>query len=727
MLRRVTSGRSRLWYVVRALGPLLLAFSVWWPHHTHFDVSLEPPPAAALQGMLSEPSAKTLEDVGSIRLMSFDLPASRKAAAARAILDGELDARPLASKVFRLQGYPADLRLDGGPTFQLGVASFGTEELLLDAYEESRDPRYLQAARARVLQFAEWEARQSTPVEFTWNDHAIAARIPVVARLWSLLRNTGENIPEQERQQLLTLVGRSGALLAKPDHFTVRTNHGVMQNVGLLQIGAAFPYLPQAAQWRALALQRLEMQLAFLVSDEGVVLEHSSHYHFFGEELFGYALRLIALNGLEPPQRLVSSVQRIAEFSKILRRPDGTAPLLGNTSKESREPAGTLEPPAPGNFLFPLSGYALWWTGAPVPAQTTVAWAKHDRHGHKHADEPSLHFWSRGMDWITAVGYWPYGYRGLVEANGWGGSNAPHQVGEAADSPRTVRLLGASSGKAAPFALDVENARLGGFTVRRQVVQLQAEQLLVLDEITGASRPVHTIWTTDARVSLQPAGTHQFHGTAANAAGELQLAFASESGADAAAGTGTKVLRESWDPFAGWTVIGVPVPADSVVVERPKGRSMTAALITVRPAGGPRSSVAIGAGSQGDRWEVTIRNSGGEPQMIRRRAGTIEIAGPGPASASVDLVAPAADLPTRQSALKTSMQAAIDLYPPWRDLSRYHWRIYALAVALWAGIEAFLFGISFLKTKRDWKPVLNPLVVCTWVFVGWWVHARYLT
>ena len=62
---------------------------------------------------------------------------------------------------------------------------------------------------------------------------------------------------------------RSGELLAKQKLFTVRTNHGVMQNIALLQVTAAFPLLPKTKDWRNLAIERLELQLGFYVSDEG--------------------------------------------------------------------------------------------------------------------------------------------------------------------------------------------------------------------------------------------------------------------------------------------------------------------------------------------------------------------------------------------------------------------------------------------------------------------------
>ncbi|NJN71108.1 MAG: HDIG domain-containing protein [Nitrospira sp.] len=55
---------------------------------------------------------------------------------------------------------------------------------------------------------------------------------------------------------LLTRVGAYfhdiGKML-KPEYFTFRTNHGVMQNIALMHIGASFPSLPQGRRFAEIA------------------------------------------------------------------------------------------------------------------------------------------------------------------------------------------------------------------------------------------------------------------------------------------------------------------------------------------------------------------------------------------------------------------------------------------------------------------------------------------
>ena len=132
----------------------------------------------------------------------------------------------------------------GWPTQQLRFASLAHVEVLLDAYQATGDIAFLEGARDIVDAWAGFERSRVLPIGFLWNDHAIAQRVLVLTRYWSLLRGSPAFKPESARA-LLGFVQRSGLMLAKPGHFTVRTNHGVMQNLALLHVAAAFPALPR--------------------------------------------------------------------------------------------------------------------------------------------------------------------------------------------------------------------------------------------------------------------------------------------------------------------------------------------------------------------------------------------------------------------------------------------------------------------------------------------------
>ena len=68
------------------------------------------------------------------------------------------------------------------------------------------------------------------------------------------------------------MVARSEQLLAKPGHFTFATNHGVMQNLALWHASLAFPSLPRTQAYQRLARVRMDDQMQFYVTGEGMVL-----------------------------------------------------------------------------------------------------------------------------------------------------------------------------------------------------------------------------------------------------------------------------------------------------------------------------------------------------------------------------------------------------------------------------------------------------------------------
>lgn len=714
-----SSGKVLVW--LRALAPLLIVLSIWWPEFDHFRIDRAVPDASVIAQLSRQSDSGRLAEIAAMHLgVSLGIPLGQRALVAHKILDGKLEATAYFPTAIVLSGWPADLA-NGGPTFQLSLASLSVEDLLLEEFESSQDLRFYQVARDRILAFAEWESRQSQPYAFLWNDHAVAARVSVLVRLWRTLREAPA-VTLAQRASLLALVARSGELLAKPSQFTVRTNHGVMQNLALLQITAAFPDLPKSPAWRVLALERLELQMGFYVSDEGIVLEHSSEYHFFGQQLIGHAIQLARLNGMVPSQRLLKAYDGAANFSQRLLRPDGSLPLVGNTaasSSASDNHAHSATPPstAPymGSDLYPLSGYAIWRDTGGTPAHTLVAWAKHDRHGHKHADEPSMHFWSRGMDWITATGYWPYGERGHDQANGWEGSNAPHAKGEIAQNPRIVHLLGTGE-TGTVRAIDIENFRQSGLKVRRQIVQITPEQLLVLDSVSGAAVPVETLWTLDPRLTLQSLDGQRYRSSDVGGGYALQINMDHAE----AASLKTTLHRGSWFPFAGWVVVGSkPTPAASLHVERPPGDSVTATLFTVGNQTEP-VVMALAQGSLPESWTIDSRSATG-PMRVTREGESIRVTSP--LSETLLKLAAPQSLESRQSALRAAMSEAIERYPPWRALAAYHQRLYIGILMLWMSTEVM---IGLLGRRGLWRRWMNPVVLVGWGGIAWWIHMLYL-
>ncbi|MCC6198199.1 MAG: heparinase II/III family protein [Burkholderiales bacterium] len=607
-------------------------------------------------------------------------------------------------------------------TASLFVAGFVPVGILLRAYRLTGERRYFDAARAYVVEFAGVERGSWLPRGLLWNDHAIASRINVLTGFWRVLRA----LPAQDRvaeDATVALVARGAAQLAKPALFIAATNHGVMQNLALLQAAIAFPRLPGSDDWKRVAMHRLRTQFGYYASPEGVILEHSAGYHQFGVTLIAIALRLAQLAGEPAPPalgaRYVASVDVLASW----RRPDGTLPSFGDTATRA-EPARGLaaqgataplvtlpvqRPEAPAQLL-PVSGYATFWTGlegwpqSDRLAQTSVVWSYFRGHGHKHADEMSLVIWAGGREWLSSVGYWPYDDAANKRAVSWGGSNAPHVVGERVDAARDTRALSWAAGED-KFFLDLERRGPDGAVVRREIVGVAGGRWIVLDiSRTPGDRATRRIWNAGPGLRWRSEG-------ATYAAGDdtrLALAIASDPPAAAT------IYSASRDPFAGWLVVdGRVVPGSAIAVEQSgNGWIVTSLALGARGAashGVPRAQI-----SSPERWSVAL----GDVDVVRE--GERLTIGRG----TPVVLTPVPDPSTERERLAVAYERAVAAYPTSRDLLYYRKRATLVLVGAAVVQEG---GFAWIRRKsRRLAGVLRLVSITAWLALGAWLGLVYL-
>ena len=726
------------YFLWRLTAPTTLVLGVWLSTFFYFQLDRTEVARSAIPVLSQSPADAVLDEIARMAVgVQRPIASENLIPASERILAGALPAEFGLAAPVALQGYPQDYQ-QGTPSHSLGMASLVVENVLLDAYAQTHDPRFLDMATRRILAFATHEAAQRYDTSFLWNDHAVAGRIAVLVKLWRHVRGNAD-LPAESALEILSLVARSARLLAKPDRFTVRTNHGVAQNLALLQISAAFSGLPEADEWRKVAVARLNLQLPFYVSPEGVVLEHSAGYHIFGTELLVIGVRLMVLNGLVPPPALVADADNSRRVLALLMRPDGTLPVFGNTGfgsnhdmmvadSDGKVPIRHQSPPhaapAGGNSLFPVAGYAVWWHAAEPRrlSQTVVIWAKHDGHGHKHADEGAVLFWSEGVDWITQTGYWPYGAAHMDEAYSWTASNAPHEPGEAFAAARKVQLLKTGATEGVSF-LEVERQSANGTRFRRQVVQMDHQTWLVLDFAHGAVKGSETVWTIPPDMRLRPGPAAQgFVSSPAADGRQLTISYTSS------APTQLKVRRGSTQPFAGWVVVrGQPNVADALQVTTETGESASALLFKV----GAGSAVVppkiqFGPGASAEQWQLVIGEAA-DARYVRKNDTAITVNGQSNQPEVTVPLQPAPDVGAERAALQTAYATAVSAYPPWRELSYYRLRLTYVI-----GLLALLVEVCWLVTRRragsasQLRKYFHTGITACWLAVGVWVFGFYL-
>lgn len=725
------SALKRALVTAALLTPLLLLVTLWAPVVRHYHVPTEVVTDSMLAGARDLPADTVLSELSSY----YYFPTGAEgppAAVAEQLLKGEVKLYGFGQQHIEFPFAPADL--ETGPIVpRLFVARLSVPRILIAAYRQTGDRRFLLGARDAILAWASYEEWALLPKGLLWNDHALAERVQVLAEFWLVYRHSPEYDPQVGRR-VLRFAARSGAFLAKPSHFTAATNHGAMQNLALLHFSLAFPTLPESPRYAALGLARLTEQMTFYASHEGVILEHSAGYQRFGVQVLGTALRYLSLAHLPIPPAWDSTYEKAKTIYALLRRPDGTLPLSGDTEAAPdtsgprvAEPdsAGGYPPllprsgwrPGKARALFAVGGYSVWWDGLEQwprsrdLAQTLVAWSNYPSRVHKHADEMSVLFWSGGQSWWTNVGYWIDETWG--DASGWNGSNAPHLQGESSTSDRQVRVLRYQVANGVTF-LDLERTGPDRFVARRQVLSLAGERWVVLDQVSGGGSAVATtVWNTAPEVQVAAGESPGSWRLRQSATGFAMSAYLLGEPSPV-----TRLVRGSREPFAGWQMVETPQPTWAIIQEQPAASAWSmmawskpesasaAAAPTARPAIEWRGP---------DDWRLLLPLKR-DTARISRAGDTLILSSPTSAGQTrIDLPRPPG-VDTAVAAIHAAYARVAAAHPRFQDELPYRTKVTYVLLVLLIIQEVVLAAWRRVRSRPDtW---LRLAALAGWVAVG---------
>jgi hypothetical protein len=113
--------------------------------------------------------------------------------------------------------------------------------------------------------------------------------------------------------------------------YVATSNHYLSDVVGLFWLGLLVPELRGSEGWRAFGLREVLREMDKQVLDDGADCEASTGYQRFVTELFLYTFTLCRANGVEIDERHWRKLRSMLEYVRAYLRPDGRAPLVGDT------------------------------------------------------------------------------------------------------------------------------------------------------------------------------------------------------------------------------------------------------------------------------------------------------------------------------------------------------------------------------------------------------------
>ncbi len=203
------------------------------------------------------------------------------------------------------------------------------------AYRLTGNERY---AREAIGQITHWIDDNPCPNGVNWMCAMdVAIRIMNVAWGYLLVRDSAA-VSQKFRSQLAVSLMQHGQYIlfnleySIADDGSIMTgNHYLADIVGLLHLGLLCPEFKAAAEWRSVGLRALTEEMERQVHPDGSDYESSVAYHRLVLELFTAGALLCHIHQVPLAKSFWDRLERMYEFVLYVTRPDGKAPLVGDS------------------------------------------------------------------------------------------------------------------------------------------------------------------------------------------------------------------------------------------------------------------------------------------------------------------------------------------------------------------------------------------------------------
>jgi len=182
-------------------------------------------------------------------------------------------------------------------------------------------------------QLNSWRPQNPTARGVNWNcamEVALRA-INLLAAFQLFLR--APEMDDLALKDFLKLLDQHGAHIQRNLEFShiANSNHYLADVTGLLWLGVMLPELQSASEWRDFGRRELLREMDQQLLPDGADNEASTGYHRLKAEMFLYSFVLCHLNGIDIDEKYWGKLRAMIDYVRAYIRPDGYAPLLGDS------------------------------------------------------------------------------------------------------------------------------------------------------------------------------------------------------------------------------------------------------------------------------------------------------------------------------------------------------------------------------------------------------------
>ena len=201
---------------------------------------------------------------------------------------------------------------------------------LASAYSTTKDERY---AAEFFTQLRNWIEQNPYGRGPNWNcAMEVALRAMNLLAAFEVFRHS-PNLDVTSLRFFLQLLQQHGNYIQRNLEFSyiATSNHYLSDVVGLAWLGLILPELRDAEEWLEFGTAEMLREMDKQVLADGADFEASTGYHRFVTELFLYTFWLCRSNGRNIDEKYWTKLNQMLMYVRAYLRPDGFAPLIGDT------------------------------------------------------------------------------------------------------------------------------------------------------------------------------------------------------------------------------------------------------------------------------------------------------------------------------------------------------------------------------------------------------------
>ena len=200
-----------------------------------------------------------------------------------------------------------------------------------------------------------------------------------------------------------------GTLLVSPLEDNALSNHAFDQAIALFLISDFLRTSPFSKAWQETSLARIERELDYSFTNDGVHVENSpSYHHGMITNIHRSLSKVLKISPHQAIQNHRSELAKSIPYLAWIIRPDGKVPPLGDS--EEKQVSTNLGRKISGDEVFSShegmrvfgEGYAIWKSTS-KQYHLTLKSCHHGRF-HRHDDDCSLALWVRGENLLMDSG-----------------------------------------------------------------------------------------------------------------------------------------------------------------------------------------------------------------------------------------------------------------------------------------------------------------------------------